>query len=167
MNRKKLTAIRIILIILTVAVMVTIFLLSADNADESNAKSELFSDSLVYRILATFDLTDEQIEEVINISVLIVRKTAHFAEYAVLGFLLASICVSFYLKPKLTVPVSFLAGALYAVSDEIHQYFVPGRSCQLSDMLLDSSGVICGIVFLLIITALYNFIQKKKNLRAS
>lgn len=165
MKRKKLIAIRIILIILTVAVMTTIFLLSADNADESNAKSELFSDSLVYKILATFDLSEEQIQKVIDVSVLIVRKTAHFAEYAVLGFLLASVCVSFYLKPSLTVPISFFTGTLYAISDEIHQYFVPGRSCQFSDMLLDSSGVICGITFLLVIVLLYKFIQKKKNLR--
>lgn len=167
MNRKKLVAIRTILIILTVAVMAVIFILSADNADESNAKSEVFSDSLVYKILDSFELTDDQIVEVIHICVVIVRKTAHFAEYAVLGFLLASVFTSFYLKPKLTVPTSFLIGTLYAVSDEIHQYFVPGRSCQFSDMLLDSSGVICGIVFLMIIISLYKFIQKKKKLRVN
>lgn len=166
MNRKKIITVRTILIILTAAVMATIFMLSADSADESSKKSEVISDSLAYRILENFELTDEQIEEVIHICVVIVRKTAHFAEYAALGFLLASVCISFYLKPKLTVPISFLTGTLYAVSDEIHQYFVPGRSCQLSDMLLDSSGVFCGIIFLLIILSVYKSIQKKKKLRA-
>lgn len=165
MNGKKLIAIRTILIILTVTVMATIFILSADTAEESDAKSEIFSDSLAHNILENFD-TDE-IEKVIRICVLIVRKTAHFAEYAVLGFLLASVCKSFYLKPELTVPISFLTGTLYAVSDEIHQYFVPGRSCQFRDVLIDSSGVICGIAFLLIIISIRKFIQKKKNLRAN
>ncbi len=162
MNRKKLLAIRIILIILTLAVMAVIFILSADNADESNAKSEFFSDSLVYKILESFNLSEIQIQQVIKYSVLIVRKAAHFTEYAALGFLLASVCTSFYLKLKLLVPISFLTGTLYAVSDEFHQYFVPGRSCQISDILLDSSGVACGIIFLLIIIWLYRFIRKRK-----
>lgn len=162
MNRKKLIAVRVVLIILTLAVMAVIFILSADNADESNAKSEIFSDSFVYTILSGFDLTDEQIEKVIEVSVLVVRKTAHFAEYAVLGFLLSAVGVSFYIKPEINIPISFFTGAIYAVSDEIHQYFVPGRSCQLKDMLIDSAGVICGIFALLIIVYIYNYIRNKK-----
>ena len=35
---------------------------------------------------------------------------------------------------------------VYAVSDEIHQYFVPGRACMLRDMLLDTCGSLAGIV---------------------
>ena len=163
MNRKKLLAIRIILIILTLSVMSVIFILSADNADESNAKSDFFSDSLVYSILESFNLSDVQIQQVIKYSVMIVRKTAHFAEYAALGFLLASVFTSFYLKSKMLIPISFLTGTLYAVSDEIHQYFVPGRSCQISDMLLDSSGVLAGIFLLLILVSFYRFIHKRKN----
>lgn len=162
MNRKKLLAIRIILIVLTLSVMAVIFFLSADNADESNAKSEIFSDSLVYKILDSFDLSDVQIRQVIKFSVLIVRKAAHFAEYAALGFLLASVCTSFYVKSRILVPISFFTGSLYAVSDEIHQYFVPGRSCQISDILLDTAGVACGIIFLLIIIWFYRFIRKRK-----
>ncbi len=165
MKSKKLIAIRTILIIMTVAVMATIFMLSADTAEESDAKSEIFSASLAYNILENFNINE--IEKVMHFCVMIVRKTAHFAEYAVLGFLLTSVCKSFYLKTNHTIPISFLTGTLYAVSDEIHQYFVPGRSCQLSDILLDSSGVICGIAFLLIIISIRKFIQKKKNLRAN
>ena len=163
MNSKKLIAIRTILIILTLSVMAVIFILSADNAAESDAKSEFFSDSLTYKILELFSLSEEQMQQVIKLSVVIVRKAAHFTEYAALGFLLASVFMSFYVKLKLLIPISFLTGSLYAVSDEIHQYYVPGRSCQLSDMLLDSSGVACGIIFLLIIIWLYRFIQKRKK----
>jgi hypothetical protein len=39
----------------------------------------------------------------------------------------------------------FLIGVLYAVSDEIHQTFVPGRAGQLRDVLIDSCGVLAGI----------------------
>ena len=163
MERKKLIAIRIILIILTLSVMAVIFILSADNAAESDAKSEFFSDSLTYKILELFSLSEEQMQQVIKLSVVIVRKAAHFTEYAALGFLLASVFMSFYVKLKLLIPISFLTGSLYAVSDEIHQYYVPGRSCQLSDMLLDSSGVLAGIFLLLIIVYLYRFIQKRRK----
>ena len=36
----------------------------------------------------------------------------------------------------ITIAICFL----YAVSDEIHQYFVPGRACRLFDVLIDTSG---------------------------
>ena len=163
MERKKLIAVRTVLIILTVLVMAVIFILSADNADESNAKSDVFADSFVYNMLAVFDLTDEQIQKVIDVSVFIVRKTAHFCEYAALGFLLYSVCVSFYVKPLHGIPISFTAGTLYAVSDEIHQYFVPGRACMFKDVLIDSCGVACGIAALLFIVWLYNYIKTKKT----
>jgi len=47
-------------------------------------------------------------------------------------------------------------GALYALTDEIHQYFVAGRACQLSDVLIDSVGVFLGV-------CLYSIIIKTKS----
>ena len=155
MNRKKIIALRIVLIILTIAVMVVIFMLSADNADESNAKSDIVSGSVIDVILGIFNLEGEQAELFIDNCVMIVRKTAHFTEYAVLGFLIFSVFESFFVKRKISLPVSLVAGALYAVSDEIHQSFVPGRSCQISDMLLDTAGVMAGIIMLIVLIAIY------------
>lgn len=162
MNKKQINTIRIFLIILTLSIMAIIFALSADTADESDAKSNAISDSIVYQILSNFDLTDEQIDILVRRCVVIVRKTAHFAEYAALGFLLASVFVSFGLKTKLNIPTAFIIGVLYAVSDEIHQYFVPGRSCQISDILLDSAGVITGILVLLSGVCIFKKIHTKK-----
>ncbi len=55
---------------------------------------------------------------------------------------------------------ALLIAALYSVTDEFHQRFVPGRSCQLSDMLLDSCGAAIGILLVLFILSrtfsLYN-----------
>ena len=166
MNRKKLLAVRIILIALTLSVMTVIFLLSADDADESNQKSDFLADSFFYTFLADFDLTDEEIEVILGKCVMIIRNTAHFAEYGALGFLCASVGISFYIKPKINIPVSFAFSALYAVSDEIHQYFVPGRSCQLTDILIDSSGALCGAVMIVIIVLLYNKRRINNNLSA-
>jgi VanZ family protein len=71
---------------------------------------------------------------------LVLRKLAHLAEYAVLGALLLR-------AVGMRVP-ALLAGVAYAVSDEIHQTFVPGRQGSVLDVLIDSAGVVIGILVL-------------------
>ncbi len=43
------------------------------------------------------------------------------------------------------VPVMFISGLIYAVSDEIHQSFVPGRDCSAGDLLADIMGLAVGL----------------------
>jgi VanZ family protein len=71
---------------------------------------------------------------------LVLRKTAHAAEFAVLGLLLARA-----LGRELP---TLLLGIAYAVTDEVHQAFVPGRQGSVWDVLLDSIGVALGILLL-------------------
>jgi VanZ like family len=68
----------------------------------------------------------------------LLRKIAHGAEFAVLGALLA--------RATGRGGVAFLLGALYAVSDELHQTLVPGRLGSPLDVAIDAAGVLCGIV---------------------
>lgn len=77
-----------------------------------------------------------------------VRKIAHFAEYMILGVLSAASWF-FYQEEKNRKPVSLAAWGfciLFAVLDELHQAFVPGRTSSLRDVLLDSIGALCGAV---------------------
>ena len=76
----------------------------------------------------------------------LVRKSAHFMVYFILGALAQRACwhSAKQKRPMRVLAVAVAACALYAVSDEIHQYFVPGRSMMISDMLLDSVGALCG-----------------------
>ena len=69
---------------------------------------------------------------------LVLRKLAHAAEYGVLGALL--------LRAAGRAGVAILLGVLYAVSDEVHQAFVPGRQGALLDVAIDAAGVVCGVV---------------------
>lgn len=163
LSKKKLNAIRSVLLCAVIAVMAIIFALSADTADESNNKSSPLSGSLLRAVLSVFDLSEEEMEEATHLCSYIVRKTAHFCEYALLGGLLFGLCTSFYLTRLKGIIISQIVGSLYAVSDEIHQYFVPGRSCQFSDMLLDSCGVFTGIMAILLILTIYIRIKSKKN----
>lgn len=88
-----------------------------------------------------------------------IRKTAHAVEYAILGSLLVGAYIDSKRKRSLCILVPWAIGALYAASDECHQLFVPGRSGQVSDVLLDSTGVLCGVV---LIVLLYGVSEKRR-----
>ena len=66
------------------------------------------------------------------------RKCAHTTEYAVLAYLLA--------RALGREAPAFVAGVLYAVSDELHQSFVRGRHASPVDVAIDSVGLVIGLV---------------------
>jgi len=90
----------------------------------------------------------------------ILRKTAHFCIYALLGVLLCLTSLGFAARWYLHLLRTWLIGTVYAASDEIHQAFVPGRGPMLTDVLLDSAGVLAGVLFTLLFA---HIIMKKKN----
>jgi VanZ family protein len=72
------------------------------------------------------------------------RKIAHITEYFIFTFLLhRAFSGSFHMNVfrLFMYPAAF--SLLYAISDEIHQYFVLGRCCSIQDVLIDSIGIIC------------------------
>lgn len=75
----------------------------------------------------------------------LVRKTAHFLEFAALGFFLRMLAGAYGLRRA--TRLCWLAGALYACADELHQLFVAGRAGMWQDVLLDAGGVLAGITF--------------------
>ena len=121
--------------------MAIIFWLSSKTADESAAQSSV----IVKWIINHFGKN--------SVTDFIVRKLAHFSVYTVLGTL-ALFALSFHekLNAKKRILFSSLICLAYAVSDEIHQYFVPGRSCRLLDILIDFCGSLFGISIIFIIT---------------
>ena len=130
-------------------IMIVIFLFSAQTGTESTAVSDGFISAAA---------GEEKVgNELITV---IVRKIAHFLEYAALG---AAIYfgmrgVGTDKKQGWRIILSALSGGLYAVSDEIHQYFVPGRACMVIDMFIDACGAACGAVLLfLVFKAAYSF----------
>lgn len=72
------------------------------------------------------------------------RKGAHVFEYALLMFLAFRYFRLSYVRETFN-KVLFLAAAfslMYAATDELHQYFVPGRGARLTDVLIDGFGII-------------------------
>jgi len=123
--------------------MAFIFFQSALPADLSSQESGRVVD-LIIRLFQDILPLDRQT------MVFIVRKGAHFTEYTILGGFLVPAVKEWMAADTTPVPVSmeriaaWLAGTLYAVTDEIHQFFVPGRSCELRDIVIDSCGVLAG-----------------------
>ena len=88
----------------------------------------------------------------IELLTFIIRKLAHMFLYFMLTILTYNCFKQFNFKKKYLI---ILFCFLYAISDEIHQIFVPGRACQLKDILIDSVGSITGIY-------LFKLLKKRK-----
>jgi VanZ family protein len=80
----------------------------------------------------------------------IILKSFHLIEYAVLGILLYFA----YKKYRYTI----ISAYLYAISDELHQSFTPGRNCRFTDTLFDLVGILIGLFF---INRLLNYFKNK------
>lgn len=77
------------------------------------------------------------------------RKAAHITEYLIFTFLLyRAFNGSFKINPLRLFMYPAVLALLYAVSDEIHQYFVVGRNCAVQDVLIDVIGIIGFCIFI-------------------
>lgn len=156
--------IRTVLVATVILWMGVIFSFSCENGGESAESSGGF----IHTIISFFDkdfsaLSHERQTEIIETYDHFVRKTAHFTIYAILGGLLSFTLFSFGLEKVKLYIISVVLSGLYAVSDEIHQYFVPGRACMIRDMILDTCGGAVGAaVGILILHMIMRHIEKKK-----
>ncbi len=140
--------------------MTLIFSFSAQEAQESLQTSGGFSEFLAKLLYSDFNSFSAQKQtEILSDCQFIVRKAAHFSVYGMLGIL--TLTASKINKIKFYPIISSAICLLYAISDEIHQNFVEGRSCELRDVLIDFSGAVTGIAGMLIIFAIFNKIRKR------
>lgn len=116
--------------------MGVIFYLSSQDGTASGSLSGGFSD-LLYGLLRFLRIP-------LNESALhfLLRKGAHFTAYLLLGLLYAYALEARTLREHLRC---LLLAFLYAASDEYHQIFVPGRSGEVRDVLIDTSGAFLGL----------------------
>lgn len=75
----------------------------------------------------------------------IVRKLAHLTAYFILGILMLRAAKRHFSKGLHVIWLSFILCVLYAMSDELHQLFIPGRSGEIRDVIIDSIGALLGI----------------------
>ena len=147
--------------LLTVALMVMIFCFSSQIAKESQETSEGFTKKVLMLFNSFRELSPEKQENIIESVQFIVRKTAHFSAYGALGLSLFSALLLTFTKKFLWL-WAFIISVLYAISDEIHQSFVPGRSMEARDVLIDSTGALLGILFVVLIVKIAKHKKRRK-----
>ena len=154
---------RVLFAVLTVACMIGIFLFSCENADNSSETSGSVAETLLNIFRPGFrDLPESEKEAIISGLQHFVRKTAHFTAYMTMCFF-ASLTVG-KRRPLSRGSAGIVAFCfLYACSDEIHQYFVPGRACMFRDILLDTAGGTVGILITMLLWTLISLITKKRT----
>lgn len=88
-------------------------------------------------------------EQVFGLLNYLARKTAHLAEFAILaGLWYASIAGGLRDWRARVARLAWCLTALYGLSDEIHQAYVPNRSSSWNDVALDASGALIGLLLL-------------------
>lgn len=138
-----------IFLILAVLWMAVIFSFSARPAEQSTGDSRWAGHMIGQLFVPGFeDWSDKEQEAFAEKVDHPVRKTAHAMEYAVLGLLTAGAYIRRGTSIRKGILVPWGIATLYAASDEFHQLFVPGRSGQVSDVVLDSAGVLAGVLLL-------------------
>lgn len=143
---------RIIYILLTLIWMIIIFIMSSMNTDESNGKSKQTIKKTVQKTseisenigITNSKPTEKQVNETVNKLNFPLRKCAHATEYAVLAILIIFTLNSFmgkeYSIKKMVIVITICF--VYSLTDEYHQLFVPGRTSQFIDCIIDTSGSI-------------------------
>lgn len=90
-----------------------------------------------------------------------VRKAAHIIEFGILGALWYGYFYVSRVEKFKPATAAFTVSVLYAVSDEVHQYFVPGRAARWYDVCIDTLGIVLGILAVIYIFRRYKKWKQK------
>ena len=147
------TWVRVLLWVAVIAVCGMIFFFSAQTGDESAQTSGKVVDWLIGLMVKGYELLDAvRQREIYETASLLVRKLAHFSEFALLGFLLRLLMHSY--RVKTGWGWAWLAATLYACTDELHQMFSEARGPSLLDVGIDSLGAAAGVAAACLVMAL-------------
>lgn len=140
--------------------MIIIFAFSSQNGEQSSRVSQSFLKYIMNHFIQIMPANLWSFLE--NY----IRKVAHFTIYGFLGIFAALASKEYKendskrLKKWMLFAVPWGIAVCYAITDEFHQYFVPGRACMFRDVCIDSMGAAVGIAVVLLISCL----KKKKTI---
>ena len=134
---------KVIKFTLVICCMLIIFMFSSDSGTASSKKSDSVIINLV-EVISNKKVNNKDRDKYIEKYVFPVRKCAHFTIYLILEILVISLLSEYRILNFKTVLYTLLIVFLYACSDEFHQLFVSGRSSEIGDVLIDSSGGFIG-----------------------
>ena len=140
--------------------MFIIFGFSKESGGESSSLSLMVTQKIVDIIDFNDNMSEEEYEHMVSVLHNPVRKAAHMSEYAILAFLI-------YVPLLINVRFKKISGyflatmsvcLIYAITDETHQLFVPGRDGRITDVIIDTIG---SMIAALILLGIHNFAHRK------
>lgn len=141
---------KVVYTILLIVWLLIIFVFSNQNGTISGGNSSGIIYSILDIIYNIFNISKDNIYEVLSIIHNPIRECAHVFEYFVLAFLTYKTLESFNIKENkyiITILFCFLSASL----DEIHQLFIVGRAFEYYDILMDTLGSILMLLFIKVI----------------
>lgn len=165
MNKKVwLYLLRAILICLICFWLLIIFCFSAQGSQQSGQASSNVTQTIIDITYPNYSTLDSQTQtDIFQKLHLFIRKFAHFFNFFILGILSISFLSTYKIKKAYSSLISSCFCLLYAISDEIHQIFIPGRAGLVSDVCIDFFGSLLGIGITLFIFYLFLYRQKKRQ----
>lgn len=158
---KSLNIKQVIGLLLIIVWMVTIFCFSNQKGTQSSITSNKVTKEIIEVLPSTKNLEENQKKEIVKKVNPVMRKIAHYTIYLVGGILIMFFITTFELSEKRTIIYSTLIGLIYAITDEIHQMFMDGRTAKVTDVFIDTLGVITGIVIYITIEKIIYCIKSK------
>lgn len=140
--------------------MIVIFTLSAQVQEKSHNLSTGITKVVVETIEKVVPKAEINVKKIHHL----IRKNAHFFAYLVLGILSMIVLRCSGMKGCKCILWSLFICVAYAISDEIHQAFVPGRGPGLKDVLIDSAGAMVGITLCLCVNKVMRKTGKKEEI---
>lgn len=158
----KRTLFRITMLILLGLTFISIFNFSNQDGKASSGLSKKVARKIVEVFPYTKNLSEKTKNKIVEKTQPIIRKGAHLSIYTLVGIFIMSFISTYKIHLKYKFLISILVGLIYASSDEIHQSFIPGRTASIIDVGIDTSGVLIGIMLVLIIISVYKSLTEKK-----
>lgn len=152
---------RAILMLLLLSTFFIIFGFSSQDGEKSGNISKKITEEIITRIPQIQEKEQNEREAITLRIEKVIRKIAHFSIYTAVGLLLMALISTFEMKEKNRIIISLIIGIIYACSDEIHQSFVPERSPMITDVMIDTMGVMLGILLIMLGKAIIK--KYKKN----
>lgn len=142
--------------LLTISWMIVIFLFSSHTAEKSGELSNtIVTEFIVSHYPGLYNMSYERQQMFVETLDIIVRKGAHITEYFVLCLLNCIWLFGYGIAEKFGrakyLLISLFISVMYSISDEIHQRFVPGRSGNMFDVMIDSIGIVVAIIVVSIV----------------
>lgn len=140
--------------VLVIAWMVVIFKFSSSNGQTSTKTSRGTLEKII--VIFNKNIDEIRLNEIVKKYDVYFRKLTHYGIYLLGGVLIFSMYYNLNKlkdgKVKYVKVLSIITGIIYATTDEIHQYFVVGRSGEVADVFLDGIGVVTGVFIIWLFT---------------